>query len=79
MKWYLIIVFAVLCFSSQQCSQDPTKAIHKEEIAKTDSTIILKVWKYEKVELGFDTLRYEMRKDDNTLQEHNPPKIRVKQ
>lgn len=79
MKWYLLLVCVLLCFSKQRCSTEPTEEIHKEEVARTDSTIIFKIWKYEKVELGFDTLRYEMRKDGNTLDEHNPPRIRIKQ
>lgn len=76
MKWYFLFLLAILCLSNQRCSSDATKVLYKEEVARTDSTIIVNVWRYEKVHVGFDTLRYERRKSANTLEEHNPPKIR---
>lgn len=79
MKMYIAFIAFILLFATQCSESDPTKKIYKEEVSRTDTTIVVKVWKYERVEMGFDTLRYEMRKDGNTLDEHNRPRIRVEQ
>lgn len=77
--YFLCLCFLGFLFLTECSDKDPTKVTYKEEVSRTDTTVIMRVWKYERVELGFDTLRYEMRKDGNTLDEHNPPRIRVKQ
>lgn len=80
MKTYFICLCLLWLLFLTECSdKDPTKVTYKEEVSRTDTTVILRVWKYERLELGFDTLRYEIRKGGNTLNEHNPPRIRVKQ
>lgn len=74
----IVLMFTLAIF--RECKGiDPTKAVYKEVIQRTDSTVVYRVWKYEVRELGTDTVRYEYRRSDNTLEEHNGPRMYLHQ